>query len=311
MITPRLAATTKEVAAHYDELDAFYREVWGDHVHHGLWRNGHESPMEAAEALVHTVAQAADVASGTAVCDVGSGYGASARLLAAQYGADVTALTLSARQHAYAEAQPADHSDSPGPRYVQGDWMERLFPEAAFDVVWAIESTAHMADKAGFFQEAARTLRPGGRVVVCAWLADEDAPSWVRRWLLKPICEEGRLAGLGTATAYQRWMQEAGFQSVWHADWSRSVRQTWTVCLRRLAQKLATDARYREYLADATRSQRVFVLTMLRIWLAYRVGALRYGFFAGTKPGERGEEGTPAYTPPDKEKQARVTAPLR
>ena len=32
MIHPNRPQTTAAVAAHYDELDPFYREVWGEHV---------------------------------------------------------------------------------------------------------------------------------------------------------------------------------------------------------------------------------------------------------------------------------------
>jgi tocopherol O-methyltransferase len=43
MIVPREPQTGEDVAGHYDELDHVYREVWGEHVHHGLWRTGRES----------------------------------------------------------------------------------------------------------------------------------------------------------------------------------------------------------------------------------------------------------------------------
>ena len=46
-----LALRGKDVAGHYDELDAVYREIWGEHVHHGLWRTGRESVAEATHAL--------------------------------------------------------------------------------------------------------------------------------------------------------------------------------------------------------------------------------------------------------------------
>jgi tocopherol O-methyltransferase len=52
MITPKTIQTTAAVAAHYDELDGFYREIWGDHVHHGYWTTGRESAAEATEALI-------------------------------------------------------------------------------------------------------------------------------------------------------------------------------------------------------------------------------------------------------------------
>ena len=37
MILAGSAQTPAAVAAHYDELDPFYREIWGEHVHHGYW----------------------------------------------------------------------------------------------------------------------------------------------------------------------------------------------------------------------------------------------------------------------------------
>ena len=52
MIVPRETQTSAAVAEHYDELDPFYREIWGEHVHHGLWTTGRETPDQAVEALI-------------------------------------------------------------------------------------------------------------------------------------------------------------------------------------------------------------------------------------------------------------------
>src|SRR5215213_3127174 len=76
-------ASGDEVAAHYDDLDFFYRDVWGEHVHHGLWRSGKETREEAVRQLAELVAAEAQGAPGQSVCDIGCGYGATARLLAA------------------------------------------------------------------------------------------------------------------------------------------------------------------------------------------------------------------------------------
>ena len=43
------------IARHYDTLDFFYRDLWGEHVHHGLWLTGRESPAEAAEQMSRQV----------------------------------------------------------------------------------------------------------------------------------------------------------------------------------------------------------------------------------------------------------------
>src|SRR5262245_58600326 len=115
MIQPRRPLAVGVVADHYQELDPYYRLLWGEHVHHGLWRTGRETPQEAVEQLTDLVAEQAAIRPGDRVCDIGSGYGASARHVARKYGAHVTALTIVPAQHAYAEA-----AGPPGgnPRYM-------------------------------------------------------------------------------------------------------------------------------------------------------------------------------------------------
>jgi tocopherol O-methyltransferase len=61
MIHPYSKQAPGDVAAHYDTLDQFYREIWGEHVHHGYWRTGHETPEDAAAALVELVADRLDL----------------------------------------------------------------------------------------------------------------------------------------------------------------------------------------------------------------------------------------------------------
>lgn len=270
------------VRQHYDELDPFYREVWGEHLHHGLWTTGRETPVQAARRMVEHVAALAQIRSGDRVCDVGCGYGAPARLLAEAHGARVTALTLSPVQHAYAQAQP--FAGAHPPTYHLRDWLDNDLPPASFDAVVAIESASHMADRARFFAEVFRVLRAGGRLVACLWHSAAAPARWQRRWLLNPIVREGRLAGLDPVTAYLRWCREAGFAVERFEDRSRQVRRTWSVCLRRLAARLLTDGRYRRFLRDPARQSRDFALALPRLWLAYRTGAMRYGVLVARKP---------------------------
>ena len=98
MIHPNRPQTTAAVAAHYDELDPFYREVWGEHVHHGFWATGRESRPAAVEALVDLMAARLDLDLGQAICDIGCGYGATAVRLAERHGVHVTGVTVSGVQ---------------------------------------------------------------------------------------------------------------------------------------------------------------------------------------------------------------------
>lgn len=271
------------VIRHYGELDRFYRELWGEHVHHGLWLSGRESPEEAVEALVRRAADRAGIGAGDRVCDIGSGYGAPARLLVRERDARVTAITVSPAQHERAVGlDPGEN-----PRYVLADWLENGLSGASFDAAVAIESTEHMGDPEGAFREVRRVLRPGARLVVCAWLAAEAPSRWARRHLLEPIRREGRLAWLPTAVELRGAVEAGGLRVEGIEDLTREVRRTWSVCLRRALGAVLRRPDYRAFLLDRRSEERVFAVTMVRIWLAYRLGAMRYGLLTARRPRER------------------------
>ena len=276
-------ALAVDVQGHYDTLDVFYRDLWGEDLHHGLWRTGRETPGQAVRQLTQVVIDRAGLETGAAVCDVGAGYGGAARYLSEAYGARVTALTLSERQYAYARRQHVAPG-APAPTYLLRDWLENGLPAASFDAVMTIESASHMADRARFFAEAFRVLRPGGRLVACLWLSSDAPAEWQRRLLLRPIVRAGRLAGLDPAARYRQWGRAAGFAIESLEDLSRHVRHTWTVCLWRLARKLLTDRRYRRFLLDPSQPHRSFALAVPLLWGAYRTGAMRYGLLTARKP---------------------------
>lgn len=273
MIEPRTTQTSTDVAGHYDELDAIYREIWGEHVHHGLWETGRESVAEATDALSDLVAAQLDANPGDCIVDIGCGYGATAARLAEASNVSVTGFTLSEEQARIARKRPGALT------FHVRDWLANSLPAASFDHAYAIESTEHMADKAGLFREAARVLKPGGRLVVCAWLSEDGPSRWRVRHLLEPICREGRLPGMGTRGEYEDWAEAAGFRLAAYEDLSRQVRGTWSIVTRRVLGKLVTTRRYRRYLFGRDNRHRQFALSLPRLILAYRNGAMRYGVF--------------------------------
>ena len=275
MISARTEINRDAVASHYDELDHFYRDVWGEHVHHGLWLRGNETREQAVLQLAELVSKNARITPGARVCDIGCGYGATARLLASR-GAEVTGVTISPAQYEFATKRNAGSSN---PQFLLGDWLTNDLPSDSFDAAIAIESSEHMADLSAFFAQAHRILRPGGRLVVCAWLAAEEPSARSKKWLLEPICREGRMPQMGSASDYRSLGEHAGFSLEQFEDVSRSVARTWPAIVRRLLGKFATQPRYLRFLFSPHASNRIFALTILRIWIAYRVGAMRYGVF--------------------------------
>lgn len=162
--------------------------------------------------------------------------------------------------------------------------MKNRQPDGHFDALVAIESTEHMADKERVFSEAARVLKPGGRLVVCAWLAGDALRPWEVRHLVEPVCREGRLPAMGTEGEYAKWMKSAGLSLKESLDVSRKVSRTWPICAWRFMLGLLRRPDYVRFVLDPRNDNRIFALTMLRIWLAYRCGAMRYVVFVAEKP---------------------------
>jgi len=285
MIVPNVAQAEADVAGHYDELDPVYRAVWGDHVHHGLWTSGRETPAQAVEALADLVGERLAPRPGDCLVDIGCGYGATAARFAERLGVAVTGLTLSKAQHRIASARGGALS------FHVRDWLANHLPAAAFDHGYAIESSEHMTDKPLFFGEAHRVLKPGGRLVVCAWLAAPAPTPWQIRHLLEPICREGRLPSMGSQANYEAMARDAGFELVAFEDLSRRVRRTWTLCLTGFLRHLLTDGGARRLVFSPATRNRIFMATLPRLIWAYRSGAMRYGLFTFAKPLESSANG--------------------
>lgn len=277
MILPKTRQSVTAVADHYNELDRFYREIWGEHVHHGYWRTGRETPEVATEALIGLVAERLALAPGQEIVDIGCGYGATAARLAKQFDARVTGFTVSAVQAAIAQARE-------GITVICQDWLANGLEAARFDRGYAIESSEHMPDKNKFFAEAFRTIKPGGRLVLAVWLAGDAPTAWEVRHLLGPICREGRLPSMGTGADYDAMAAAAGFVVADAEDISAQVSKTWWICLRRVLRRLATTPRYWRFLLDQRAHNRVFLFTLPRLIAAYWTGAMRYSVRVYQRP---------------------------
>ena len=279
MISSRKEIRGEDVASHYDELDRFYREIWGEHVHHGLWLRGDETRDEAVRQLAELVGREAAVTKSSRVVDIGCGYGATAQLLVDELGAEVTGFTISEAQYAIAQARAGGKGN---PTFILGDWLTNTLPWDSFDAAIAIESSEHM-DKAAFFAQAQRVLRPGGRLVVNAWLSCESPTRHQERWLIEPICREGRMPHLGTETDYRQLAAKAGFRLEKFQDVTQQIARTWPMIVRVFLWNLLCKPSYIRFILDPKSKNAIFGLTIVRLWLAFRTGAMRYGVFTLVK----------------------------
>ena len=278
--SPTMANVSKRsIQLHYDLATAFYRFLWGPHIHHGLWASTEEDDPQAAQGkLIDHLAGLASIQPGSRILDIGCGMGGSSIQLAKKYGCDVTGITLSPVQAAWARMSAWSKGISQQVRFNRMDAEQATFDDGVFDVLWSIECTEHLFDKAAFFRRAAHWLKPGGRLAICAWLAAEKPRSNEAEELVKQVCEGFLCPSLGTASEYQTWFKDAGLTNVAFQDLTPRVMQTWEICKRRVKR---TGVQYIAPLAGRDMNQ--FVKDFDTILRAYREGAMQYGCFLARK----------------------------
>jgi tocopherol O-methyltransferase len=283
MILSTTKVSPNEVAKHYDELDPYYREIWGESLHHGLWKRKTDSRERAVMNLTRDVARRAKLEPGNKVLDVGCGYGAPAQHMAQEYDVHVTGLTLSAQQLASAQNRTTENGSI---TFHLQDFLTGKFKTSSFDAVIAIESTEHMSAKLRFFQEAHRILKPGGRLVVCFWSACEEPSRLSRKFLLEPICTEGRMPSLISFSEAKDLSRHAGFKSR-ISDLSESVQKTWSEIMVRTVEHFGKNpARIRD-LSVKNLPSADFARSLARILIAYHTGSLKYGVLTAEKSGRK------------------------
>jgi tocopherol O-methyltransferase len=112
--------------------------------------------------------------------------------------------------------------------------------------------------------------------VICAWVSRENPVGWEKRFLLDPICREGRLFQLATEAEHKQLLSDAGFRGITSENATRRVERTWSLCVARTVRAFLFDREARRFLLDSRRSNRVFALTIARLRFAYAIGAMRY-----------------------------------
>jgi tocopherol O-methyltransferase len=266
-------ATAEQIREHYDSLALIYRTFWGDHIHHGLFTTGRETPEQAQVNLLDHCSVL--VCPSGEVLDVGCGHGGTAIYLAERFGCEVLGLTLSHKQLQIAQTNAASAGQQDRVRFLAVDAEHYDYPANAFDLVWMMESSEHFSDKPRYLKNVARTLRPNGKLLLAAWTGSMKSAR-VRAVAQAFLCPE-----LWTGQEYEAAIVNAGLHVTYREDLTAQVIRTWEVCRDR-----ARVARAAQPLLP--RAAREFVEGIDTILDAYRSGELTYTVFGVLRGSEGG-----------------------
>lgn len=288
-IASRPYQSSDSVARSYDEWtqDGLLEFYWGDHIHLGHYGTPAQS-KDFREAKVDFVREMVkwggldQVTQGSTLLDVGCGIGGSSRILARDYGFDVTAVTISPQQVKRAtELTPPEMKA----KFQVDDAMALSFPDASFDVVWCIEAGPHMPDKAVFAKELLRVLKPDGILVVADWNQRDDRKkplNFVEKLIMQQLLDQWSHPAFASIEGFAEILSETSLAKgeVTTADWTVETLPSW---IDSIWQGIIRPSGLVKFgITGFIKSLRE-VPTLLLMRLAFGTGLCRFGMFRAVR----------------------------
>ncbi len=277
------------VANSYDQWteDGILEYYWGEHIHLGHYGSPPQPKdfLQAKSDFVHEMVRWGgldQLPPGTTVLDVGCGIGGSSRILAQDYGFNVTGVTISPQQVKRAtELTPEDLSA----QFAVDDAMALSFPEGSFDVVWSIEAGPHMPEKDVFARELLRVLKPGGILVMADWNQRDDREVPLNAWerpVMQQLLDQWAHPAFASIEGFAELLEATGLTAgeVSTADWTTETLPSW---FDTIWQGIIRPQGWLQYgLPGFLKSVRE-VPTILLMRLAFGTGLCRFGMFKASR----------------------------
>lgn len=214
-MTAQQAETTARSYYDSEDADTFYSRVWGgEDIHVGLYETPDEEIAAASRRTVARMAEVAGIGAGTAVLDLGAGYGGAARQLAQRLGARVHCLNLSPVENERNARLTSEQGLSELVTVATGTFEDVPVDDASVDVVWSQDAFLHSGDRETVLDEVVRVLKPGGQVV----FTDPMAVDGLDQSSIQPILDRIQLSTMATPGFYTDGLEKRGMTTVTFHD---------------------------------------------------------------------------------------------
>lgn len=224
------------VIEYYKTAHVDYKLIYlsGDQggMNYGYWDESVHNRREALVRLNEVLAQKIGLTSSDSVLDAGCGVGALSIWLVGSIGCQVTGITLAPNQVEMAKANARQVGVSNRVTFAEMDYTQTTYPPNTFSAAIAVETICHLEDKADFYTEMFRILRPGGRLIVAEYMTKKPELSVQDAKELGLMLDGWAIPNLWTPDAHIVAATAAGFSKVTTEEYSEK-----TLCVARYLYK--------------------------------------------------------------------------
>lgn len=280
--------SNKEIATYYNHTLLHYKVGWqlnkSKGLHLGLWYHDTKHLHDAIQNANKKIAGFLTSTNDARVLDAGCGVGGTAMYLAQHYGCQAEGITLSKGQISQGQIYIREAGLEGQVRLSLQDYTATSFAEGSFDLVYAIESICHAHEKAAFFKEAFRVLKPGGKLVILDYYTSEKGKRSETRKLLEWWWHRWAVDDLDNIPRTIRKLEQTGFQYIQDEDLTKQVRKSVQHMYRRSFWGLITIPLYFIFYPTKYQFSRRHPESGWALHRCYRKGLIRYYCFSAVKP---------------------------
>ncbi len=218
----------KDIIDYYDHTRYDYRVAWDNSptpaVHFGFYDDRSSDHTTALMNTNRVLAEWVNIQEGDLVLDAGCGKGGSCFWLALNKNVKTIGITPVQSQIADCKTQAEKLNLQKETSFVLADYCNTPFEDESFDVVWACESLCHAKEKADFYTEAYRLLKPGGRLIIAEYLRTKRPLEAKDETLLMSWLQPWAIADIDTEQEHLNHAANAGFDAVQIKDVTKNMK---------------------------------------------------------------------------------------
>jgi len=270
-----------DIAKFWDRTSLGWREIWGQHIHHGYYETGEDQSTTPAalaqEKLLHKLCLLLKPTAADLLLDVGCGMGGSSIYLAKNFNTKVIGISLSETQLEIAkQATKLQKLSNVEYKYDDAHCLAS-FDDNVFDIVWALESCEQFYDKSLFIEQANRVLKPGGKLMLATWCASSETYVGTEAKTYLALCKAFDLPYMPTIPHYHS-LLEKHFSVTTVEDWSEHVKNSWEYGIKQLKKYSIL------HLVSKGGITGIKLIGKLKLMSqAFKSGQIRYGVFIARK----------------------------